>query len=241
MRRSTIIAALVAVVAVGAAAPQATSRNTAVPKLYLVVAGYQASVDMSPAGTLMKDCTTYCKFFFPKGTTSVRLTARPAPGKSTFLGWTRASSNLTSPCSGKALTCTINLVSSVAVKAVFNPVPLSLRMDWGGDVTFLDNRPSCESDCRLYSYKATAHLRANAANLFVFSGWTGCGSTGPTTCSVRMDVNRIVTAHFQCPGPTCNSGWPVNYPTTVQVLVAGHGRVLGSQFNCPGKCLRDNI
>src|SRR5512132_2364074 len=109
MRSRRLIAALAAVVAVGAAAPPAPSHNAVSPKLYLIVAGYRASVDMSPAGTLVRDCGTYCTFAFPTGTTSVKLTARPARG-TTFLGWTQAFSNWTPPCSGKASTCTINLV-----------------------------------------------------------------------------------------------------------------------------------
>jgi Divergent InlB B-repeat domain len=238
MRSRTIIAALVAVVAVGAAAPQAPSRKAASPRLYLIVAGYRASVDMSPAGTLTKECGSYCSFVFPSRTTSVRLTARPASG-TTFVGWRRAFSGWTPPCSGNAPTCTINLASSVAVKAAFNPVSLSVRTNGGGGVDFLDNRPSCESDCRRYDYDTTAHLRAVPDTRFVFSSWRGCSSSSPT-CAVRMDANRIVTAQFECPGPICSQTFPVSHPTRVKVQVVGHGRVLGSQFNCPKTtCTRD--
>jgi Divergent InlB B-repeat domain len=240
MRSRRLIAALVAVIAVGAAAPQAPSRNAASPTLYLVIAGYLASVEMSPAGTLVKDCGTYCAFVFPTGTTSVRLTARPARG-TTFLGWTQAFGGWTPPCSGPARTCMVNPVSSLAVKATFSPVSLSVRTNGGGGVDFLDSRPACGSDCRLYRYGTTAHLRARPDELDVFDSWRGCRSSGPT-CAVRMDSNRIVTAQFRCAGSICQTQLPVTHPTTVKVQVIGHGRVIGSQFNCPQvKCTRDNV
>jgi Divergent InlB B-repeat domain len=195
---------------------------------------------MSPAGTLVKDCGTYCAFAFPTGTTSVRLTARPASG-TTFLGWRQAFIRWSPPCVGTAPTCTIKLVSSVAVKAAFNPVSLSVRTSGGGDVAFLDTRPSCGSDCRLYVYDTTAHLSASPDELDVFDSWRGCSSSGPT-CAVRMDANRTVTAQFRCPGPICKQTFPITHPTTVKVQVVGHGRILGSQFNCPlVKCTRDNV
>jgi List-Bact-rpt repeat protein len=238
MRRRTIIAALVAVVAVGATAPQAPSRKAAAPKLYLVIAGYRASVDTTPGGKLTKECGTYCAFLFPSGTTAVTLTARPAAG-TTFLGWTRAFSGWTPPCSGRSPTCTINLASSVAVKAAFTPVPLSVQSSGGGAVDFLESRPSCDFACRLYRYGTTAHLSADPGENFVFSSWRGCSSNS-STCAVRMDANRIVSAQFECPGPICSKQLPITHPTKVKVQVVGHGRVLGSQFNCPKTtCTRD--
>jgi hypothetical protein len=231
MRSRTLIAALAVAAVVIAAAPQAGSRQAASPRLYLVVAGYRASVGMSPSGSLIGQCGAYCRFAFPTGTTSVTLTARPATG-TTFLGWRQAFPSLPSPCSGTAPVCTVNLVSLVAVKAAFNPVSLSVRSSGGGFVTFLDNRPSCDFDCRKYNYDTTAHLRATADERYVFNGWTGCSSAEPT-CAVRMDANRIVTAQFRCPGPICSKQFPVTYPTKVTVEVVGHGSVLGPQLNCP--------
>ena len=199
---------------------------------------------MSPAGTLINECRTYCAFTFPSGTRSVRLTARPAP-ETTFVGWRQAFIDWSPPCSGEALTCTIDLVASVAVKAAFSPVSLSVRPSGGGIgggvVTFRDNRPFCESgesDCRRYDYDTTARLRADPRSGFAFSGWSGCTPSGQT-CAVRMDANRIVTARFECLGPTCSLVLPITNPTKLKVQVVGHGRVLGSQLNCPVKCTRD--
>jgi len=242
MRSRKLIAAVAFVVlVVGAAAPQATSRKAGPPTFYLVVAGYRSSVDMTPAPTLLKDCGSYCTFAFPAKTRAVRLTARPAKG-TTFLGWGQAFSGWTPPCSGSAQTCLIKTTATVAVKAAFTPVSLSVRTKGGGDVSFLDSRPACGSDCRLYVYNSTARVQATPDELDVFDSWRGGCSSSDPTCSVRMDANRIVTAQFVCPGPICHQTFPVTYPTKVKVQVVGHGRVLGSQFNCPlVKCVRDNV
>jgi hypothetical protein len=147
--------------------------------------------------------------------------------------------NWSPPCSGNGPTCTINLVSSVWVKAAFNPVSLSVRTDGGGDVEFLDNRPSCGSYCRQYNYDSTAHVHATAGSEFEFSSWLGCTTPSGPTCAVRMDANRIVTARFDCPGPTCSQVFPVTHPIKVEVQIVGHGRVFGSRFNCTQRCTRD--
>ena len=132
MHSRLLIAALVLVGVVAAAAPQATSRTAGSPKIYLRIAGYRASVDLSPAGTLLNDaCSTYCGFSFPPGTTTVRLTAHPAPGSS-FVGWVQAFNGWTPSCTGNARTCYINLRTSVAIKAAFNPVSLSWHSSSGG-------------------------------------------------------------------------------------------------------------
>jgi Divergent InlB B-repeat domain/PASTA domain len=226
---------------VGNAAPRAAADTAGSPRLYLKVAGYQASVDMSPPGTLLRECGTYCAFVFPRRAKSVILTARPAPRTSfatSFAGWRPAFVGWASPCSGAALTCTVNLVSSAAVKAAFNPVSLSVRSSGEGGVTFLDARPWCDrrdSGCRLYDYDAIARVRAEADEGWAFSSWSGgCGSAGPT-CSVRMSDDRTLTAQFECTGTgdTCLTTIPLKLRVKVKVTVDGPGRVVGSQINCP--------
>jgi Divergent InlB B-repeat domain len=234
-----IIAALVLAAAVVAVAPKATSRTAVSPILYLKVAGYRASVDLSPAGTLLNDeCTTYCGFRFPPGTTVVKLTARPGLGS--FVGWFQAFSGWTPPCVGNARTCYINLVGSVAVKAAFNPVSLSWRSNGGGTVEFRDGRPSCSGgECGLYNYDTVAHVIAHAYGGYAFTGWwrSPCSNE---SCAVRMNANVILTASFKCTEDVCQISQPITNPITVKVKVVGHGRVVGSHIDCPSdRCSRD--
>lgn len=233
MHSRLLIAALVLVGVVAAAAPQATSRTAGSPKIYLRIAGYRASVDLSPAGTLLNDaCSTYCGFSFPPGTTTVRLTAHPAPGSS-FVGWVQAFNGWTPPCTGNARTCYINLRTSVAIKAAFNPVSLSWHSSsGGGTVEFLDARPSCGFACRLYDYDAGAHVVAHADEGYAFSSWSNACGSNPS-CGVRMNGNGNLGANFRCTDVVCKIEEPITNPVTVRVQVSGHGRVLGSHFNCP--------
>src|SRR4051794_22582994 len=204
----------------------------ATPRIYLKVAGYRAAVDFSPPGTLVtSDCTTYCGFSFPLGTSLVTATARPAAGTS-FVGWTQAFNGWTPPCTGNAPSCTINLASSVAVKAAFSPVSLSWHEPNGwGWVEFLGSQPACGDTCRLYPYDGVAHVLAHPNDGYAFDGWSGICTSGPA-CNPRTNTNGILTPRFHCTADACSIGQPYSDPTKVTVQVYGRGKVIGSRINC---------
>ncbi|HEX6715345.1 MAG TPA: hypothetical protein VF066_18280 [Thermoleophilaceae bacterium] len=235
MRALVLLALTALAIAFGAvdAAAGPPAAAAASPKLYLKVAGYRASVDVLPPGTLLNDCSAYCTFAFPPGTPQVTLTAQPGLGSS-FVGWMQAFSNLPAACSGNFRVCTINLASSRAVKAAFSPVSLSwYELNGNGVVDFLDPGAPCGPECRLYPYNAVADVHARADDGYAFASWYGTTCSGEF-CGLRMNANRIVSAGFRCTGEVCQISEPISHPTTVNVQVSGSGRVTGPGIDCPG-------
>ncbi len=150
------------------------------------------TVMSSPAGI---DCGATCTFDFDSGA-SVTLTATPASGSS-FTGWSG------SGCSGTS-TCTVTMSEARAVTAEFAVVPpgqfdlmVSKSGTGAGTVTSSPAGINCGSDCSETLPSGTSvTLTAAPAADSTFTGWSGSGCSGTSTCTVVMSEARAVTAQF---------------------------------------------
>ncbi len=150
------------------------------------------AVASSPAGI---DCGLVCSYSFSLST-SVALTASPAAGSS-FAGWSG------SGCSGTS-TCTVTMSAARAVNAEFAGVPpgrfnlaLSKSGTGAGTVTSSPAGINCGSDCSENLIDGTSvKLTAKPTTGSSFTGWSGSGCSGTSTCTVTMLGARAVDAKF---------------------------------------------
>lgn len=216
-------AALVLVVA-AALLPGAQARPAATAFVYLKTGGVYGSVDIYPAGTQTRACTSYCTFAFPLGST-ISLSAEPGAGR--FVQWSPWANNLGSLCTGTSQRCVITLNDSTAIKAVFSPVSLRLAWTDGGYVSVDNPGSSCGHGCYLYNLGSIAHIHAHSVGANAFDGWSGgCTNSGPD-CGVSMSDNRSLGASFRCTADVCSTTEPLSTAVNFWVKVVG-GSVSGS-------------
>jgi hypothetical protein len=228
MPKRTLVAAAVLASFLVAGIARAASGST--PVFYLRIEGVGGTVDMSPAPTLLRDCTSYCAYRFPTGTMSVRLYAHSSYGR--FAQWGSFDSRYPPPCGGTSATCTFTPSRTASMRAFFSPVAVIVHDDEHGTAS-VDGR-SCGQGCGLFDYGAVAHLTATPHDGYVFHGWSElCGGHG-STCNITVHSNHETTALFTCRDPSaCSNGSPVTTPITITVKVTGPGHVLGpSGMNC---------
>ena len=72
-----------------------------------------------------------------------------------------------------------------------------------------------------YDYNTSVTLTAKADSGSTFAGWSGEGCSGTSTCTVKMSVERNVTAAFNLPSPSIASVSPPSGPVGTVVTVAG--------------------
>ncbi|GAA1934834.1 hypothetical protein GCM10009815_31860 [Nocardioides marmoribigeumensis] len=146
------------------------------------------TVTSNPAGI---DCGSTCSAAYDDGT-SVTLSADPAAG-SAFTGWSGGG------CSGQGL-CTVTLASATSVTATFTPlVTLTVTRAGSGSGTVTSNpaRISCPSTCTAdFVAGTTVTLTATASAGADFTGWSGGGCSGTSTCVVTLTSATSVTATF---------------------------------------------
>ncbi len=153
------------------------------------------TVTSSPAGI---DCGADCSESLEDGT-SVTLTATPTAGSS-FAGWSGAG------CSGTS-TCTVIMSEARAVNAEFAVVPpvpparfdlaVSKSGTGGGTVTSSPAGIDCGLDCSESLVDGSSvTLTATPATGSSFTGWSGAGCSGTSTCTVTMSAARAVDAKF---------------------------------------------
>ncbi len=178
------------------------------------------TVASSPAGI---DCGTTCSTPFASGT-SVTLTASPTTGSS-FTGWSG------SGCSGTS-TCTVTMSEARAVNAEFAVVPpgsfnLAVTKSGTGAGT-VSSSPAgidCGSDCsETLADGSSVTLTAAPAAGSSFTGWSGAGCSGKSTCTVVMSEARAVDAKF--------TKKPSNVFPTPKVKAGGSA--LSSSVRVPG-------
>ncbi len=150
------------------------------------------SVTSAPAGI---NCGATCGAYFAIGS-SVTLTATAAGGSS-FTGWSG------SGCSGTS-TCTVTMSEARAVTAEFAVVPhgqfnlaVTKSGTGAGTVTSSPAGINCGSNCSETLPSGTSvTLTAAPAADSTFTGWSGSGCSGTSTCTVVMSEARAVTAQF---------------------------------------------
>jgi hypothetical protein len=150
---------------------------------------------LSDGSSSALDCggtATTCAVGYPTGTTA-SLTALPL-GLETFAGWSGGG------CSGISPTCTVTMDQSRSVTATFTGVtsyPLDVAKVGSGTVTADSGSLNCGATCTSrYANGTLVTLNASPSAGWIFSGWSGEGCSGTTSCQVTMSQARSVTATF---------------------------------------------
>ena len=124
----------------------------------------------------------------------VNINASPATGYS-FVNWTGA---VADPDLAST-TVTMDADKTVTAHFSINQYPLNLTFggSGGGRVTSSPSGIDCTNDCyHDFDYNTPVVLTATADPDSLFSGWTGEGCSGTSTCSVTMTEARNVAATF---------------------------------------------
>ncbi|MBK9037474.1 MAG: DUF4215 domain-containing protein [Myxococcales bacterium] len=125
--------------------------------------------------------------------TMVTLTAT-AGVNSTFAGWAGGG------CSGLGA-CTTTMAGAATITATFtlNSIPLTVTLAGNGTgvVTSVPAGINCGIVCSAgYDAETVVTLSAAPAGNNTFTGWSGAGCSGTSTCTVTMSAARAVTATF---------------------------------------------
>ena len=128
-----------------------------------------------------------CASSYPSGTA---LTIVATPGTSSlFKGWLGACAS-----AGTATTCNLVINANSVVTVTFDLPKLSVVVAGAGTVTSVPAGINCGSSCSAsYSKGTVVTLTATGAN---FSGWTGGGCSGTSTCIITLADDVTVTATF---------------------------------------------
>lgn len=178
------------------------------------------AVDSNPAGL---DCGTTCSASYNYGTL-VTLTATPG-AQSLFTGWSGA-------CTGSG-TCAVTMDQASNVTATFTLQSYGVTVTRAGNgaalgtVTSTPTGINCGATCsQAYPANTPVILTASVATGAVFTGWSGGGCTGTSTCSLVVSAVVNVVATF-----TLNQ-----YNLTVTKNGAGTGTVAGGGISCGATC-----
>jgi hypothetical protein len=178
-------------------------------------------VSSSPSGIA---CGTACSQVFAPNT-SVTLNAYPSTG-SQFAGWNGGG------CSGTG-TCTVTTDTAKLVTATFTLIQNTLTIAKSGNGTgMVTSTPlgiSCGAGCtQAIDYNTMVTLTATPDVGSTFTGWTGGGCTGTSTCSVSVIAATTVTAQFTLQQNTLTVTKSGNGNGTVTSAPAG--------INCGSSC-----
>ena len=181
----------------GAPRPQGPASDMGAYEFPAAARPVQLAVTKAGTGTVTStptgiDCGSSCAASFTTGT-AVSLTATPAAGW-IFMGWSGAG------CAGTG-SCSLTLTTATTVRATFAPAPVTLtviRAGLGsGVVTSAPAGISCGTSCSAsFPSGSPVVLTATAAAGSVFTGWSGGGCTGTSTCTVSPVSATTITATF---------------------------------------------
>ncbi|MCO5315232.1 MAG: hypothetical protein M9938_03595 [Solirubrobacterales bacterium] len=166
--------------------------STTTPNLHLTVGRAGNGEGSVTSGLGGIDCGAVCTSDLP-AYTEVTLTANPGGG-SAFSGWSGA-------CTGTQPDCLIRMDQARNVTATFVATTRQLTVSRTGSgqglVTSNAGGIGCGTVCAAaLPAGSEVTLTAMPAEGSVFSGWTGDCSGSATTCVLRMDDPRSVTATF---------------------------------------------
>jgi prepilin-type N-terminal cleavage/methylation domain-containing protein len=125
-------------------------------------------------------------------------------------GYTASASGCGGSLSGTTYTTgTITAACTVAATFTINTYRLTLTKAGAGSGTVTSNPAgvSCGATCNpLFNYNTSVVLSASASSGSTFSGWSGEGCSGTSTCTVSMTQARDITATFAvaCSGTLSN-------------------------------------
>jgi uncharacterized repeat protein (TIGR02543 family) len=155
----------------------------------LLAGNGSGTVTNLPAGI---DCIATCSFNFDYNTT-VTLAATPATG-STFSGWSGEGCTGTGPC-----VITMDAAKTVTANFTLNIYLLTVIPAGNGSGVVISSPTGidCGETCSAnYYYNIIVTLTATPATGSTFTGWSGGGCTGTSTCDVTMDIAKSVIANF---------------------------------------------
>ncbi|MBS0321920.1 MAG: hypothetical protein JSR18_15350 [Proteobacteria bacterium] len=185
---------------------------------------------VSDGGTI--NCGATCSDIFPG--TAVTLTATPDVG-STFVGWSGGG------CSGTG-SCVVTVDAAKTVNAQFDlsvgPTYLLTVTKSGngsGTVTSSPSGINCGATCSFsYASSTVVTLTAAADAGKNFTGWSGGGCSGTSTCVVTMNAATSVQATFtDTIAPTVSfTSTPPNPTTSTSASFSFTANEAGSTFEC---------
>jgi Divergent InlB B-repeat domain len=165
------------------------------------------------------DCRGTCTLT-PAAGTQIQLQAVPDAG-ATFAGWSGA-------CSGTG-TCQVTVNGDVSVTATFTRREgirnLTVVVEGQGRVVSNPAGIDCPAAAcsALFSGGTTVSLAATSAAGSKFTGWGGGACSGPGACSVTLNADTQVFAHFDVLPPA---------QATLSVAASGPGQVTGAGLSC---------
>jgi hypothetical protein len=166
-----------------------------------------------------------CAASFAIGST-VTLTAA-TQGGATFAGWGGACA-----FAGSNTTCSLSMTTARSVTANFNAPQqtLTVTVQGSGGVSGVASSTqaiSCPPTCQAtFAQGSQVTLYASAAANYSFTGWSGGGCSGQSTCTVTMNAATSVTATF------------TQITQSLNVDVDGLGSVTSTPagISCPTDC-----
>ena len=186
--------------------------------LNVIVSG-PGLVSSTPTGIL---CGADCARVYPEGT-AVTLIATPNPD-AVFEGWGGG------VCAGIE-SCVVTMNATSTVTARFAPLTRILSVTkagaGAGTVSSVPAGIGCGSDCNEAFVNGTAVTLTALPNAgSTFSGWSGGGCAGMSTCVVSMNKGTTVVADFA----------PITHVLSLAVNGAGGVGSSPSGITCPSDC-----
>ncbi len=162
------------------------------PKVTLTVTrGGAGTVTATVAGGQPETCDPTCTVTVDPGT-SVQLAAT-AGGGSYLADWGDAG------CARDVASCDFTLATNRAVAVVFAPLlGLTVSVGGTGTGTVAGTGLACNGNTCTGQYRSgdVVALAATAGARSSFTGFAGCASDGPTSCTVTITANTAVSATF---------------------------------------------
>ncbi len=168
-----------------------------------------------------------CSFEFPDSKI-VTLTASAKPGY-VFQGWSGGG------CSGTG-TCAVTISADTSVAANFALGPdarmLSVVRSGNGTVSSDISGIACGTTCNSYYDRNTSvTLTAVAASGSSFTGWSGGGCSGISTCTVTLSQTTTVNASFVTDSTSDITLYSSLLPTSRSVQVGSPATFFGTVIN----------